>query len=170
MPFLRQAAARSAAPRSDPWPPFGCFSSRPLIIVTNSNCTAVATYAGASAGLAMRRRSSGVAELVRNITGTIDVAERDQVLMAAINVYATHHKEHPASLVDQLSNSHRSVHPSLLCCTPCAAVALDVANECGHVVRRTLGAPIHELGRNWILLYIPIVMHDSQPDRLLVCL
>lgn len=68
----------------------------------------MATYAGAAASLAMRRRGPGVAELLRNITGTIDDGERDQVVMAAVHVYAQQHKEHPAGLVDQLSNSHRS--------------------------------------------------------------
>ncbi|GAQ91390.1 hypothetical protein KFL_007770010 [Klebsormidium nitens] len=78
-------------------------------IIYDFRLPAVATYAGAAASLAARRRGSGVAELLRNITGTIDEGERDQVVMAAVHVYAQQHKEHPAHLVDQLSNSHRKV-------------------------------------------------------------
>lgn len=50
-----------------------------------------------------------MAELLRNITGTIDAGERDQVVMAAVQVFAGQHKEHPTQLIDQLSNSHRLV-------------------------------------------------------------
>ncbi|KAJ8526552.1 hypothetical protein K7X08_029029 [Anisodus acutangulus] len=44
-----------------------------------------------------------------NIKGTIDDDDWDQVLGAAINVYANKHKERPDRLIDMLTSSHRGI-------------------------------------------------------------
>jgi zinc finger FYVE domain-containing protein 26 len=70
---------------------------------------AVHIYAGVAANLAERKKLNQLMELLRNIKGTIDDDDWDQVLGTAINVYAkSRHKERPPNrLIEMLSSSHR---------------------------------------------------------------
>jgi hypothetical protein len=69
--------------------------------------TAVDIYAGVAASLAERKKGGQLTEFLKNIRGTIDDDEWDQVLGAAINVYANKHKERPDRLIDMLLSNHR---------------------------------------------------------------
>ncbi|KAF8393337.1 hypothetical protein HHK36_021579 [Tetracentron sinense] len=72
-----------------------------------STFAAVDIYAGVAASLAERKKGGQLTEFLRNIKGTIDDDDWDQVLGAAINVYANKHKERPDRLIDMLTSSHR---------------------------------------------------------------
>ncbi|XP_055820668.1 uncharacterized protein LOC129889408 isoform X2 [Solanum dulcamara] len=75
-------------------------------VIHEFNLPAVDIYAGVAASLAERKRGSQLTEFFRNIKGTIDDDDWDQVLGAAINVYANKHKERPDRLIDMLTSSH----------------------------------------------------------------
>eukprot|EP00850_Spirogloea_muscicola_P013672 SM000094S24689 [mRNA] locus=s94:180559:193414:+ [translate_table: standard] len=66
-------------------------------------------WAAAAANLAGRHLSRQLAELLAGIRGTLDEADWDSVLGAAIAVYARTHRERPDKLIDQLSSDHRRV-------------------------------------------------------------
>eukprot|EP00850_Spirogloea_muscicola_P007270 SM000036S13314 [mRNA] locus=s36:520792:538386:- [translate_table: standard] len=66
-------------------------------------------WAAAAANLADRHLSRQLAELLAGIRGTLDEADWDSVLGAAIAVYARTHRERPDKLIDQLSSDHRRV-------------------------------------------------------------
>ncbi|KAH9314131.1 hypothetical protein KI387_022758 [Taxus chinensis] len=76
-------------------------------IIYEFNLPAVHIYAGVAASLAERKRGNQLTEFLRNIKGTIDEDDWDQVLGAAINVFANRHRERPDKLIDMLSSSHR---------------------------------------------------------------
>ncbi|CAM6127643.1 unnamed protein product [Calypogeia fissa] len=84
-------------------------------IIYDFGLPAVHIYAGVAASLALRRKSRELTDLLRNIKGTIDVDDRDQVLGAAINVYANKHRERPDRLIEMLSSSHRKVLACVVC-------------------------------------------------------
>ncbi|KAK9149468.1 hypothetical protein Scep_008225 [Stephania cephalantha] len=92
---------------------------------------AVHIYAGVAASLAERKKGGQLTEFLRNIKGTIDDDDWDQVLGAAINVYANKHKERPDRLIDMLTSSHRKV----LACVVCGRLksAFQIASRSGSV-------------------------------------
>ncbi|XP_047251765.1 uncharacterized protein LOC107839091 isoform X3 [Capsicum annuum] len=100
-------------------------------VIHEFNLPAVDIYAGVAASLAERKRGSQLTEFFRNIKGTIDDDDWDQVLGAAINVYANKHKERPDRLIDMLTSSHRKV----LACVVCGRLksAFQIASRSGSV-------------------------------------
>ncbi|KAL0323864.1 UNVERIFIED_CONTAM: hypothetical protein Scaly_2353500 [Sesamum calycinum] len=106
-------------------------------VIYEFNLPAVDIYAGVAASLAERKKGGQLTEFFRNIKGTIDDDDWDQVLGAAINVYANKHKERPDRLIDMLTSSHRKV----LACVVCGRLksAFQIASRSGSV------ADVHEL-------------------------
>ncbi|KAJ0091655.1 hypothetical protein Patl1_12852 [Pistacia atlantica] len=100
-------------------------------VIYEFNLPAVDIYAGVAASLAERKRGGQLTEFFRNIKGTIDDDDWDQVLGAAINVYANKHKERPDRLIDMLTSSHRKV----LACVVCGRLksAFQIASRSGSV-------------------------------------
>lgn len=92
---------------------------------------AVDIYAGVAASLAERKKGGQLTEFLKNIRGTIDDDEWDQVIGAAINVYANKHKERPDRLIDMLISNHRKV----LACVVCGRLksAFQIAARSGSV-------------------------------------
>ncbi|XP_042002823.1 uncharacterized protein LOC121752018 isoform X2 [Salvia splendens] len=100
-------------------------------VIYEFNLPAVDIYAGVAASLAERKKGGQLTEFFRNIKGTIDDEDWDQVLGAAINVYANRHKERPDRLIDMLTSSHRKV----LACVVCGRLksAFQIASRSGSV-------------------------------------
>ncbi|GER40378.1 zinc finger protein, partial [Striga asiatica] len=100
-------------------------------IIYEFNLPAVDIYAGVAASLAERKKGGQLTDFFRNIKGTIDDDDWDQVLGAAINVYANKHKERPDRLIDMLTSSHRKV----LACVVCGRLksAFQIASRSGSV-------------------------------------
>ncbi|KAJ4837974.1 hypothetical protein Tsubulata_031787 [Turnera subulata] len=100
-------------------------------VIYEFNLPAVDIYAGVASSLAERKKGSQLTEFFRNIKGTIDDDDWDQVLGAAINVYANKHKERPDRLIDMLTSSHRKV----LACVVCGRLksAFQIASRSGSV-------------------------------------
>eukprot|EP00268_Persea_americana_P011356 TRINITY_DN1480_c0_g2_i5.p1 TRINITY_DN1480_c0_g2~~TRINITY_DN1480_c0_g2_i5.p1 ORF type:complete len:2512 (+),score=535.90 TRINITY_DN1480_c0_g2_i5:141-7676(+) len=100
-------------------------------VIYEFNLPAVDIYAGVAASLAERKKGSQLTEFLRNIKGTIDDDDWDDVLGAAINVYANRHKERPDRLIDMLTSSHRKV----LACVVCGRLksAFQIASRSGSV-------------------------------------
>ncbi|XP_039059981.1 uncharacterized protein LOC120203906 [Hibiscus syriacus] len=78
-----------------------------FLVIYEFSLPAVDIYAAVSASLAERKKGSQLTHFFRNIKGTIDDDDWDQVLRAAINMYANKHKESPDRLIDMLTSSHR---------------------------------------------------------------
>ncbi|CDY38507.1 BnaC03g26900D [Brassica napus] len=100
-------------------------------VIYEFKLSAVDIYAGVAASLADRKKGSQLTELFKNIKGTIQDYDWDQVLGAAINVYANKHKERPDRLIDMLTSSHRKV----LACVVCGRLkrAFQIASKSGSV-------------------------------------
>lgn len=100
-------------------------------VIYEFNLPAVDIYAGVASSLAERKKGGQLTEFLRNIKGTIDEDDWDQVLSAAINVYANKHKERPDRLIDMLISSHRKV----LACVVCGRLksAFQIASRSGSV-------------------------------------
>ncbi|XP_010526122.1 PREDICTED: uncharacterized protein LOC104803772 [Tarenaya hassleriana] len=100
-------------------------------VIYEFNLSAVDIYAGVAASLAERKKGSQLTELFKNIKGTINDDDWDQVLGAAINVYANKHKERPDRLIDMLKSCHRKV----LACVVCGRLksAFQIASRSGSV-------------------------------------
>ncbi|XP_062022257.1 uncharacterized protein LOC133738693 isoform X1 [Rosa rugosa] len=122
---------------------------------------AVDIYAGVAASLAERKKGSQLTEFFRNIKGTIDDDDWDQVLGAAINVYANKHKERPDRLIDMLTSSHRKV----LACVVCGRLksAFQIASRSGsvadvqYVAHQALHAnalPVLDMCKQWLAQYM----------------
>ncbi|XP_062164447.1 uncharacterized protein LOC133871099 isoform X3 [Alnus glutinosa] len=122
---------------------------------------AVDIYAGVAASLAERKKGSQLTEFFRNIKGTIDEEDWDQVLGAAINVYANKHKERPDRLIDMLTSSHRKV----LACVVCGRLksAFQIASRSGsvadvqYVAHQALHAnalPVLDMCKQWLAQYM----------------
>ncbi|XP_022729138.1 uncharacterized protein LOC111284627 isoform X2 [Durio zibethinus] len=114
-------------------------------VIYEFNLPAVDIYAGVAASLAERKKGSQLTEFFRNIKGTIDDDDWDQVLGAAINVYANRHKERPDRLIDMLTSSHRKV----LACVVCGRLksAFQIASRSGSVADVQYVA--HQLISQW---------------------
>ncbi|KAL8090101.1 hypothetical protein AgCh_039537, partial [Apium graveolens] len=122
---------------------------------------AVDIYAGVAASLAERKKGGQLTEFFRNIKGTIEDDEWDQVLGAAINVYANKHKERPDRLIDMLTSSHRKV----LACVVCGRLksAFQIASRSGsvadvqYVAHQALHAnalPVLDMCKQWLAQYM----------------
>ncbi|XP_050366910.1 uncharacterized protein LOC126785311 isoform X2 [Argentina anserina] len=122
---------------------------------------AVDIYAGVAASLAERKKGGQLTEFFRNIKGTIDDDDWDQVLGAAINVYANKHKERPDRLIDMLTSSHRKV----LACVVCGRLksAFQIASRSGsvadvqYVAHQALHAnalPVLDMCKQWLAQYM----------------
>lgn len=122
---------------------------------------AVDIYAGVAASLAERKRGGQLTEFFRNVKGTIDDEDWDQVLGAAINVYANKHKERPDRLIDMLTSSHRKV----LACVVCGRLksAFQIASRSGsvadvqYVAHQALHAnalPVLDMCKQWLAQYM----------------
>ncbi|KAK3161162.1 hypothetical protein QOZ80_1BG0073090 [Eleusine coracana subsp. coracana] len=118
-------------------------------------------YAGVAASLAERKKGGQLTEFLKNIRGTIDEDEWDQVLGAAINVYANKHKERPDRLIDMLISNHRKV----LACVVCGRLksAFQIASRSGsvadvqYVAHQALHAnalPILDMCKQWLAQYM----------------
>ncbi|VVA15000.1 Hypothetical predicted protein [Prunus dulcis] len=130
-------------------------------VIYEFNLPAVDIYAGVAASLAERKRGSQLTEFFRNIKGTIDDDDWDQVLGAAINVYANKHKERPDRLIDMLTSSHRKV----LACVVCGRLksAFQIASRSGsvadvqYVAHQALHAnalPVLDMCKQWLAQYM----------------
>ncbi|KAL3361372.1 hypothetical protein AABB24_014332 [Solanum stoloniferum] len=130
-------------------------------VIHEFNLPAVDIYAGVAASLAERKRGSQLTEFFRNIKGTIDDDDWDQVLGAAINVYANKHKERPDRLIDMLTSSHRKV----LACVVCGRLksAFQIASRSGsvadvqYVAHQALHAnahPVLDMCKQWLAQYM----------------
>ncbi|CAK9164522.1 unnamed protein product [Ilex paraguariensis] len=125
------------------------------------NLPAVDIYAGIASSLAERKKGGQLTEFFRNIKGTIDDDDWDQVLGAAINVYANKHKERPDRLIDMLTSSHRKV----LACVVCGRLksAFQFASRSGsvadvqYVAHQALHAnalPVLDMCKQWLAQYM----------------
>ncbi|KAJ7958696.1 Zinc finger FYVE domain protein [Quillaja saponaria] len=130
-------------------------------VIYDFNLPAVDIYAGVAASLAERKRGSQLTEFFRNIKRTIDDDDWDQVLGAAINVYANKHKERPDRLIDMLTSSHRKV----LACVVCGRLksAFQIASRSGsvadvqYVAHQALHAnalPVLDMCKQWLAQYM----------------
>ncbi|WOL00352.1 hypothetical protein Cni_G09065 [Canna indica] len=129
-------------------------------VIYEFNLPAVDIYAGVAASLAERKKGGQLTELLKNIKGTIDEDDWDQVLGAAINVYATKHKERPDRLIDMLISSHRKV----LACVVCGRLksAFQIASRSGsiadveyvaHQASVANSLPVVDMCRQWLTKY-----------------
>ncbi|CAA0838536.1 Unknown protein [Striga hermonthica] len=130
-------------------------------IIYEFNLPAVDIYAGVAASLAERKKGGQLTDFFRNIKGTIDDDDWDQVLGAAINVYANKHKERPDRLIDMLTSSHRKV----LACVVCGRLksAFQIASRSGsvadvqYVAHQALHAnalPVLDMCKQWLAQYM----------------
>ncbi|XP_076932004.1 uncharacterized protein LOC143597374 [Bidens hawaiensis] len=130
-------------------------------VIYEFNLSAVDIYAGVAASLADRKRGGQLTEFFRNIKGTIEDEDWDQVLGAAINVYANKHKERPDRLIDMLTSSHRKV----LACVVCGRLksAFQIASRSGsvadvqYVAHQALHAnalPVLDMCKQWLAQYM----------------
>ncbi|XP_064990639.1 uncharacterized protein LOC135628052 isoform X1 [Musa acuminata AAA Group] len=129
-------------------------------VIYEFNLPAVDIYAGVAASLAERKKGGQLTELLKNIKGTIDEDDWDQVLGAAINVYANKHKERPDRLIDMLISSHRKV----LACVVCGRLksAFQIASRSGsvadveyvaHQASVANALPVVDMCRQWLSKY-----------------
>ncbi|VVB09017.1 unnamed protein product [Arabis nemorensis] len=130
-------------------------------VIYEFKLSAVDIYAGVAASLADRKKGSQLTELFKNIKGTIQDDDWDQVLGAAINVYANKHKERPDRLIDMLTSSHRKV----LACVVCGRLksAFQIASRSGsvadvqYVAHQALHAnslTVLDMCKNWLAKYM----------------
>ncbi|XP_042039127.1 uncharacterized protein LOC121784921 isoform X1 [Salvia splendens] len=130
-------------------------------VIYEFSLPAVDIYAGVAASLAERKKGGQLTEFFRNIKGTIDDEDWDQVLGAAINVYANRHKERPDRLIDMLTSSHRKV----LACVVCGRLksAFQIASRSGsvadvqYVAHQALHAnalPVLDMCKQWLAQYM----------------
>ncbi|KAL5729310.1 hypothetical protein ACHQM5_002282 [Ranunculus cassubicifolius] len=130
-------------------------------VIYEFNLPAVDIYAGVASSLAERKRGGQLTEFLKNIKGTIGDDDRDQVLGAAINVYANRHKERPDRLIDMLTSSHRKV----LACVVCGRLksAFQIASRSGsvadvqYVAHQALHAnalPVLDMCKQWLAQYM----------------
>ncbi|KAG9459296.1 hypothetical protein H6P81_003804 [Aristolochia fimbriata] len=130
-------------------------------VIYEFNLPAVDIYAGVAASLAERKKGGQLTEFFRNIKGTIDDDDWDQVLGAAINVYANRHKERPDRLIDMLTSSHRKV----LACVVCGRLksAFQIASRSGsvadvqYVAHQALHAnalPVLDMCKQWLAQFM----------------
>ncbi|KAK4420008.1 hypothetical protein Salat_2413700 [Sesamum alatum] len=130
-------------------------------VIYEFSLPAVDIYAGVAASLAERKKGGQLTEFFRNIKGTIDDDDWDQVLGAAINVYANKHKERPDRLIDMLTSSHRKV----LACVVCGRLksAFQIASRSGsvadvqYVAHQALHAnalPVLDMCKQWLAQYM----------------
>ncbi|KAL8139244.1 hypothetical protein V2J09_005265 [Rumex salicifolius] len=143
-------------------------------LICEFNMPAVDIYAAVAASLAERKKGSQLTEFFKNIKGMLDDDDWDQVLGAAINVYANKHKERPDRLIDMLKSSHRKV----LACVVCGRLksAFQIASRSGsvadvqYVAHQALHAnalPVLDTCRQWLAKYIILSsLVDSEPCRL----
>ncbi|KAI3812488.1 hypothetical protein L1987_17198 [Smallanthus sonchifolius] len=130
-------------------------------VIYEFNLSAVDIYAGVASSLADRKKGGQLTEFFRNIKGTIEDEDWDQVLGAAINVYANKHKERPDRLIDMLTSSHRKV----LACVVCGRLksAFQIASRSGsvadvqYVAHQALHAnalPVLDMCKQWLAQYM----------------
>ncbi|XP_078432242.1 zinc finger FYVE domain protein isoform X2 [Wolffia australiana] len=130
-------------------------------IIHEFNLPAPDIYAAVAASLAERKRGSQLTDFLKNIKGLIDEEDWDQVLGAAINVYANKHKERPDRLIDMLTSSHRKV----LACVICGRLksAFQIASRSGsvadvqYVAHQALHAnalPVLDMCKQWLAQYM----------------
>jgi len=126
-------------------------------IIYEFNLTAVHIYASVAASLAERKKGNQLTELMRNIKGTIEDDDWDQVLGAAINVYAYRHRERPTGLIDKLSSNHRKVLACVICGRLKSAFQIASRSESisdvqyvAHVARQTGSLAVEDLCKQWL--------------------
>ncbi|XP_023748497.1 uncharacterized protein LOC111896742 isoform X2 [Lactuca sativa] len=130
-------------------------------VIYEFKLSAVDIYAGVASSLADRKKGGQLTEFFRNIKGTIEDDDWDQVLGAAINVYANKHKERPDRLIDMLTSSHRKV----LACVVCGRLksAFQIASRSGsvadvqYVAHQALHAnalPVLDMCKQWLSQYM----------------
>ncbi|AEC07743.1 zinc finger FYVE domain protein [Arabidopsis thaliana] len=130
-------------------------------VIYEFKLSAVDIYAGVATSLADRKKGSQLTELFKNIKGTIQDDDWDQVLGAAINIYANKHKERPDRLIDMLTSSHRKV----LACVVCGRLksAFQIASKSGsvadvqYVAHQALHANSHtvlDMCKQWLAKYM----------------
>ncbi|XP_074272051.1 uncharacterized protein LOC141595969 [Silene latifolia] len=126
-------------------------------VICQFNLPAVDIYAAVAASLAERKKGGQLTEFFRNIKGTIHDDDWDEVLGAAINVYANKHKERPDRLIDMLTSTHRKV----LACVVCGRLksAFQIASRSGsvadvqYVAHQALHAnalPVLDMCKQWL--------------------
>ncbi|KNA04878.1 hypothetical protein SOVF_195620 isoform A [Spinacia oleracea] len=130
-------------------------------VVCQFDLPAVDIYAAVAASLAERKKGNLLTEFLRNIKGNIYDDEWDEVLGAAINVYANKHKERPDRLIDMLISTHRKV----LACVVCGRLkgAFQIASRSGsvadvqYVAHQALHAnalPVLDMCKQWLAQYM----------------
>ncbi|KAJ3671098.1 hypothetical protein LUZ60_008524 [Juncus effusus] len=121
------------------------------------NLPAVDIYAGVMTNLGERKRNRDITEFLKNIKGTIDDDDWDQVVSAGISIYVNKHRERPDRLVEMLMSSHRKV----LACVICGRLksAFQIASRSGsvadvqyvaHQALKSNSQPIVEMCRTWL--------------------
>ncbi|KAK6140827.1 hypothetical protein DH2020_025434 [Rehmannia glutinosa] len=136
-------------------------------VIYQFNLPAVDIYAGVAASLAERKKGGQLTEFFRNIKGTIDDDDWDQVLGAAINVYANKHKERPDRLIDMLTSSHSLgwilQESTSMCCLRSSKSAFQIASRSGsvadvqYVAHQALHAnalPVLDMCKQWLAQYM----------------
>ncbi|XP_048494067.1 uncharacterized protein LOC104887752 isoform X2 [Beta vulgaris subsp. vulgaris] len=130
-------------------------------VVCQFNLSAVDIYAAVAASLAERKKGNQLNEFLRNIKGTIYDDDWDEVVGAAISVYANKHKERPDRLIDMLISTHRKV----LACVVCGRLksAFQIASRSGsvadvqYVAHQALHAnalPVLDMCKQWLAQYM----------------
>lgn len=130
-------------------------------VVCQFDLPAVDIYAAVAASLAERKKGNLLTEFLKNIKGNIFDEEWDEVLGAAINVYANKHKERPDRLIDMLMSTHRKV----LACVVCGRLkgAFQIASRSGsvadvqYVAHQALHAnalPVLDMCKQWLAQYM----------------
>ncbi|CAJ2643410.1 unnamed protein product [Trifolium pratense] len=126
-------------------------------VIYEFNLPAVDIYAAVAASFADKKKSTELTTIFKHIKGTIDDDDWDQVLGAAINVYANKHKERTDRLIDMLTSSHRKV----LACVVCGRLksAFQIASRSGsvadvqYVAHQALHAnalPVLDMCKQWL--------------------
>ncbi|XP_024541382.1 uncharacterized protein LOC9656299 [Selaginella moellendorffii] len=126
-------------------------------IIYDFGLPAVYIYAGVAAALAEKRKYNNLVDLLRNIKGTIDNEDLDQIIGAAISVYANRHRERPDRLIEMLSSTHRKV----LACVMCGRLktAFQIASRSNNIgdvewvrqqARMTGALPVEDMCKQWL--------------------
>ncbi|CAN6456406.1 unnamed protein product [Victoria cruziana] len=130
-------------------------------VIYEFNLPAVDIYAAVAKTLAERKKGNQLTEFLRNIKGTIDDSDWDQVLLAAIVIYANKHRERPDRLIDML----KSVHRKVIACVICGRLktAFQIASRNGstadvdYVAHQALlsnALPVVDMCRQWFDRYL----------------
>ncbi|KAL3693637.1 hypothetical protein R1sor_007288 [Riccia sorocarpa] len=125
-------------------------------IIQDFNLPGMQIYAAVAASLADRKNRKGVEDLYKQIKSLLKDGEPDEVLTAAINVFAKK-RERSEKLIDMLANPHKKVLALVLCGR--LKSAFQVASRSGsvsdvqyvnHQARLLKSEAVQELCKQWL--------------------